>query len=84
VLGVALAFFGLAALAGLTLVVLTQQWWLLRSRPRPSRRLALHRRQEAVRRYYSLGGLFVFVFFGLVATLGTTYVQALTVNTGAG
>ena len=31
--------------------------------------------------YYGLGELFVFVFFGLVATLGTTYVQAGTVNT---
>ena len=29
VLSVALAFFGLAALAGLTLVMLTEQWWLL-------------------------------------------------------
>ena len=29
--------------------------------------------------YYGLGELFVFVFFGLVATLGTTWVQALAV-----
>ncbi len=30
--------------------------------------------------YSGLGELFVFVFFGLVATLGTTYTQALTVS----
>ena len=30
--------------------------------------------------YYGLGELFVFVFFGLVATAGSAYVQALTVN----
>jgi len=29
--------------------------------------------------YYGLGELFVFVFFGLVATVGTTYVQVLSV-----
>jgi 1,4-dihydroxy-2-naphthoate octaprenyltransferase len=30
--------------------------------------------------YYGLGELFVFVFFGLVATAGSAFVQSLTVN----
>nr|WP_257794349.1 1,4-dihydroxy-2-naphthoate polyprenyltransferase [Arthrobacter sp. zg-Y238] len=33
--------------------------------------------------YRGLGDIFVFVFFGLVATLGTTYTQALEINTAA-
>jgi 1,4-dihydroxy-2-naphthoate octaprenyltransferase len=41
--------------------------------------VVLHRR-EAPYGYYGLGELFVFVFFGLVATAGSAYVQALTVN----
>ena len=46
------------------------------------RRLALHGRPEAVR-LPGLGELFVFVFFGLVATVGSTYVQIERL-TGAG
>ncbi len=41
---------------------------------RHHRRLLLHGRQRPYG-YYGLGELFVFVFFGLVATAGTTYVQ---------
>jgi 1,4-dihydroxy-2-naphthoate octaprenyltransferase len=81
VLSVALAFFGLAALAGLTLVVLTQQWWLLAVGAAAIGAAWLYTGGKRPYGYYGLGELFVFVFFGLVATLGTTYVQALTVNT---
>jgi 1,4-dihydroxy-2-naphthoate octaprenyltransferase len=72
----ALACFGLAALAGLALSLATD-WrlllagalaiaagWLYTGGPRPYG-------------YLGLGELFVFVFFGLVATIGTDYVQEL-------
>ncbi|HYM67325.1 MAG TPA: 1,4-dihydroxy-2-naphthoate polyprenyltransferase, partial [Patescibacteria group bacterium] len=71
----AIAAFGVAALAGLFLSFATD-WrllvagaaclvagWLYTGGPRPYG-------------YLGLGELFVFVFFGLVATLGTVYVEA--------
>ena len=81
VLSVALAFFALAALAGLALVILTQQWWLLLVGAAAIAAAWLYTGGKKPYGYYGLGELFVFVFFGLVATLGTTYVQAGTVNT---
>ena len=72
--------FGVAALAGLALVLLTQAWWLIlvglaaivaawfyTGGPRPYG-------------YAGLGELFVFVFFGLVAVVGSEYVQTLTIT----
>ncbi|MGH3826690.1 MAG: 1,4-dihydroxy-2-naphthoate polyprenyltransferase [Pseudonocardiaceae bacterium] len=72
--GAALASFAVAAVAGLTLIALAGQWWLLAlgagcftgawcytGGPRPYG-------------YAGLGELAVFVFFGLVAVLGTQYV----------
>ena len=72
--------FGVAALAGLALVLLTHAWWLLlvglaaivaawfyTGGPRPYG-------------YAGLGELFVFVFFGLVAVSGSTYVQTLEIT----
>ena len=70
----AIASFGVAALAGLALAAATTWWlllvgavcfaagWLYTGGPRPYG-------------YYGFGELFVFVFFGLVATVGSTYVQ---------
>ncbi|WP_241982962.1 1,4-dihydroxy-2-naphthoate polyprenyltransferase [Cryobacterium sp. TMT1-2-1] len=81
VLSVALAFFALAALAGLALVVMTQQWWLLLVGAAAIGAAWLYTGGKKPYGYFGLGELFVFVFFGLVATLGTTYVQAGTVNT---
>src|SRR5713226_1995522 len=75
----ALAAFGVAGAAGLALSLATD-WrllivgaacllagWLYTGGPRPYG-------------YLGLGELFVFVFFGLVATIGTVYVEALRVS----
>jgi 1,4-dihydroxy-2-naphthoate octaprenyltransferase len=80
VLAVALAFFGLAALAGLALVVITQQWWLLAVGAVAIVAAWFYTGGKRPYGYLGLGELFVFVFFGLVATAGSAYVQALDVN----
>jgi 1,4-dihydroxy-2-naphthoate octaprenyltransferase len=81
VLAVALVFFGLAAVAGIVLVILTQQWWLLAVGAAAIVAAWFYTGGDKPYGYYGLGELFVFVFFGLVATLGTTYVQVGRVNT---
>jgi len=80
VLIVALSFFALAALAGLALVVLTQAWWLLLVGAAAITAAWFYTGGKHPYGYFGLGELFVFVFFGLVATLGTTFVQVGTVN----
>ena len=75
VLRVALVFFALAALAGLALVVLTQYWWLLIVGVVALAAAWFYTGGKKPYGYLGLGELFVFVFFGLVATAGTTYVQ---------
>jgi len=75
----AIAAFGVAAMAGVLLSLATD-WrllivggacllagWLYTGGPRPYG-------------YLGLGELFVFVFFGLVATLGTVYVESLRIT----
>ena len=67
--------FGIGGLLGLVLLALSGQWWML----------ALGAAAIAAAWYYTggshpygyagLGEVFVFVFFGLMATTGTTYVQ---------
>ncbi|HEY8589066.1 MAG TPA: 1,4-dihydroxy-2-naphthoate octaprenyltransferase, partial [Naasia sp.] len=76
----ALVFFALAALAGLALVVLSQQWWLLAVGAAAIAAAWFYTGGKRPYGYAGLGELGVFVFFGLVATTGTTYVQAGVVN----
>ncbi|WP_282006259.1 1,4-dihydroxy-2-naphthoate polyprenyltransferase [Propioniciclava sinopodophylli] len=77
--GAAFACFALATLAGLALVVLTGQWWLIAVGGACILAGWYYTGGDRPYGYVGLGELFVFVFFGLVATVGTTYVQTLEV-----
>ena len=76
VLTVALVFFAIAAIAGLAITIRTQQWWFLAVGAACIVAAWFYTGGKRPYGYYALGELFVFVFFGLVATLGTTWVQA--------
>ncbi|WP_207454484.1 1,4-dihydroxy-2-naphthoate polyprenyltransferase [Desertivibrio insolitus] len=80
VLTVALVFFGLAAVAGLAIVIRTEQWWLLAVGAAAIVAGYFYTGGKRPYGYFGLGEVFVFVFFGLVATVGTTFVQLGTVN----
>lgn len=80
VLTVALVFFGLAAVAGLTLVVLTQHWWLLVVGAVAIVAAWFYTGGKRPYGYAALGEVAVFIFFGIVAVAGTTFVQVDTVN----
>jgi 1,4-dihydroxy-2-naphthoate octaprenyltransferase len=80
VLTVALIFFGLGALAGLALVVLTQHWWVLIIGAAAIAAAWFYTGGKRPYGYFGLGEVFVFLFFGVVATAGTTYMLAGVVN----
>ncbi|WP_277664738.1 1,4-dihydroxy-2-naphthoate polyprenyltransferase [Arthrobacter koreensis] len=75
--------FGLAMAAGLALVILSQAWFLLLVGVGCIAAAWGYTGGRNPYGYLGLGDVFVFVFFGLVATLGTTYTQAGTVNAAA-
>ncbi|MET0734484.1 MAG: 1,4-dihydroxy-2-naphthoate polyprenyltransferase [Microbacterium sp.] len=77
VLIVALVFFAIAAAAGLAITIRTEQWWLIAVGAVCILAAWFYTGGKRPYGYYGLGELFVFVFFGLVATLGTTWVQVL-------
>lgn len=68
--------FGLAMVFGLVLVIITQSWWLILVGLGCVLAAWGYTGGKNPYGYMGLGDLFVFVFFGLVATLGTTYTQA--------
>ena len=71
--------FGLGALLGLGLLALSGQWWLLAVGAAAIAAAWFYTGGSRPYGYAGLGELFVFIFFGLVATAGTTYVQTDTV-----
>jgi 1,4-dihydroxy-2-naphthoate polyprenyltransferase len=71
----AFAAFGLAAVIGLGLAVVTS-WWLVLVGAASIAAGWFYTGGKRPYGYRGLGEVSVFVFFGLVATLGTTYVQA--------
>src|SRR5690606_39639677 len=68
--------FALAALVGLAIVIRTGQWWMLAVGAACIVAAWFYTGGKRPYGYFGLGEVFVFVFFGLVATLGTTWVQA--------
>ncbi|MFB9955103.1 1,4-dihydroxy-2-naphthoate polyprenyltransferase [Cellulomonas denverensis] len=74
--GAAFASFGVAGLFGLGLVALSGQWWLLAIGVLCVLAAWFYTGGKRPYGYLGLGEVGVFVFFGLVAVLGTTYTQA--------
>jgi 1,4-dihydroxy-2-naphthoate polyprenyltransferase len=71
----AFAAFGVAAAAGLILVAITGQWWLLLIGVACVLAAWYYTGGHRPYGYAGLGEIAVFIFFGLVAVLGTTYTQ---------
>jgi 1,4-dihydroxy-2-naphthoate octaprenyltransferase len=71
----AFAFFGLAALSGLAIVLLTGMYWLIAVGASAIVAAWFYTGGKSPYGYAGLGELAVFVFFGLVATIGTTFIQ---------
>lgn len=67
--------FGLAGLLGLTLLALSGQWWWLLLGAAAVAAAWFYTGGSHPYGYAGLGEVFVFLFFGLMATVGTTYVQ---------
>lgn len=80
----AFACFGLACAAGLALVALAGAWWLLLVGVACVLAAWFYTGGKRPYGYMGLGEVFVFVFFGLVATCGTTYTQLLSLPAASG
>jgi 1,4-dihydroxy-2-naphthoate octaprenyltransferase len=70
----AFIFFGVAAVAGLILAVMTS-WWLIAVGAAAIAAAWGYTGGKNPYGYLGLGEIFVFIFFGLVATMGSYYVQ---------
>ncbi len=71
----AVGCFAVAALAGLTAVWITGDWWLLGVGAAAIAAAWLYTGGPHPYGYLGLGEVFVFIFFGLVAVGGTVYLQ---------
>jgi 1,4-dihydroxy-2-naphthoate polyprenyltransferase len=71
----AFIFFGLAALAGLAIVLLTQHWWFIPVGIASIIAAWFYTGGKSPYGYSGLGEIAVFIFFGWVATYGTAYIQ---------
>lgn len=76
----AMACFAVAALLGLALVALSTAYVMLLVGAASIAAAWYYTGGTRPYGYSGLGEIFVFVFFGLVATLGTTYTQALSLS----
>ena len=76
VMALALASFAVAVALGLALLALCGQWWMLGLGAAAIAAAWFYTGGPRPYGYRGLGEVFVFLFFGLMATCGTTYVQA--------
>ncbi|WBL20483.1 1,4-dihydroxy-2-naphthoate polyprenyltransferase [Citricoccus sp. NR2] len=76
----AFACYGAAMVLGLILVVWAQTWWLIAVGALAVLAAWYYTGGKKPYGYLGLGEVFVFIFFGLVAVLGTTYTQALEIS----
>ena len=72
--------FGVAVAAGLAIVVVTSQWWLLGIGALAVLAAWFYTGGKSPYGYAGLGEVAVFVFFGLVATVGTNFIQTLLID----
>ena len=75
VLATALVFFALAAACGLVAVLMSGRWWFLALGVVAIVAAWFYTGGKRPYGYAGLGEVFVFIFFGLVATVGTTWLQ---------
>lgn len=73
----AYSFFLISAFAGLLITIETKQWWFLILGAIAIISAWTYTGGPKPYGYLGLGEIFVFIFFGLVATLGTIYAQTL-------
>lgn len=72
--------FGLAAVAGSAIVLITGEWWLLVIGAVSIAAAWYYTGGRYPYGYAGLGEISVFVFFGLIATVGTAYIQILAID----
>jgi 1,4-dihydroxy-2-naphthoate octaprenyltransferase len=72
--------FALAGVFGLVITVLTAQWWFVIVGAVCILAAWFYTGGKKPYGYAGLGEVIVFIFFGLVATVGTDYIQTLEVN----
>ncbi len=71
----AFAFFAIAAISGLAIVLITQHWWFLAVGAAAILAAWFYTGGKNPYGYAGLGEVAVFIFFGLVATYGTAFIQ---------
>ncbi|WP_116112545.1 1,4-dihydroxy-2-naphthoate polyprenyltransferase [Austwickia chelonae] len=76
----AMCWFGFAALAGLALSALANTYWILLLGVAAIVAAWFYTGGKRPYGYLGLGEVFVFIFFGLVAVLGTQFTQALALS----